>query len=83
MAHTDIAILRPLISKTRFCDWAIVPLEYVQDVWWAAVWERYWWYMFRRWVITYVAPGIPDDENPKNRGWLNIKVLRLLKDFSC
>ena len=35
-----------------------------------------------RWAVNDVAPGIPDHENPgKSRGWLNIKVLRLLKDI--
>ena len=70
------------VTRSDLADWGIAPLEYVQDSWWAAVRERWWWYVFRRWTLNDVAPGIPDKENPgANRGWLNLKVLRLLHEI--
>ena len=37
---------------------------------------------FRRWALNDVAPSILDrEEAGKNRGWLNLKFLRLLHDI--
>ena len=82
LAHVDNVSLHLYMAKSQLCDCGIAPLEYIEDAWWAAVRERFWWYVFRHWAVNDVAPGIPDQENPgKSRGWLNIKVLRLLKDI--
>ena len=78
-AHTHAISLHELMAWSSMEDRVIAPLEYVPDSWWAAVREHWWWYVFRRWALNDVAPGILDTEvAEKNWGWLNLKVLRLL-----
>ena len=82
LAHTDAASLHKFMARSNMEDWGIAPLEYVSDSWWAAVGERWWWYVFRQWALNDVVPRILDREvADKNRGWLNLKVLRLLLDI--
>ena len=79
---TDTAILHKSMSYNDEADWGICVIRYVRDPWWAAVKERDLWWRFRRWVVNDVAPGIPQTGPvPSNRGWLNLKVFRLLKDL--
>ena len=82
LAQADAATLHEVMAKGRLEDWGIAPVEYVTDSWWASVRERDWWYAFRRWALNDVAPGIVDKGHQgQNRGWLNLKVLRLLKEI--
>ena len=64
LASTDGSSLHEFMTRSNLEDRGIAPLEYVNDSWWAAVRERHWWYVFRRWALNDVAPGIPDRENP-------------------
>ena len=82
LAHTDAASLHEFMARSDMAYWGIAPSEYVQDSRWAAVRERWWRYVFRRWALNDVVPGIPDRENRgANRGSLNLKVLRLLQEI--
>ena len=59
-------------------------LQYVGDTWWTAVRERAWWWQLRRWVVNDIPPGIPDPAagvTSSARGWMNQKVLRVLREL--
>ena len=80
LAHVDHSNLHLLMCKTCHAHWSIGVLEYISDDWWAAVRERHWWFIFKHWAVNNVPPGIPlRDGPPQNNGWLNQRILELLR----
>ena len=76
MSTTDRATLHMKMSTTDPSHWGIVPLQYVTDDFLASVRERHWWYVFRKYVVNDVPPGINrSGDSKKDRGFLNKRVL--------
>ena len=83
-AGTDNSTLHRLMATTDSADWGIGVLQYVGDTWSTAVRERAWWWQLRRWAINDIPPGIPDPAagiTSYARGWMNQKVLRVLREL--
>ena len=83
-AGTDNSTLHRLMATTNSADWGIGVLQYVGDTWWTAVRERAWWWQLRRWVVNDIPPGIPDPTagiTSSARGWMNRKLLRVLREL--
>ena len=83
-AGADNSTLHRLMATADSADWGIGVLQYVGDTWWAAVRERAWWWQLRRWAVNDIPPGIPDPAagiTSSARGWMNQKVLRVLREL--
>ena len=75
----DCATLHPKLSTTDMSHWGLVPLQLVTEDFQASVRERHWWYVFRRYALNDVPPGINGSEDSKEaRGFLNKRVLAVL-----
>ena len=83
-AGVDNSTLHRLMATTDSADWGIGVLQYVGDTWWTAVRESAWWWQLRRWAVNDIPPGIPDPAvgvTSSARGWMNQKVLRVLREL--
>ena len=70
------------MSQTDPAHWGIIPLQYVQDEWYASTRERHWWFTFKKYACNDVPPGISTEgEGSGPRGWLNQRVLSVLQSM--
>ena len=54
----DCSTLHRLMLQTDSAHWGIIPLQFMNDEWYASVRERHWWFVFKKWACNDVAPGI-------------------------
>ena len=78
-SYQDCSTLHCMMLQTDRSHWGILPLQCVQDSWYASIRERHWWFTFKKYACNDVAPGISTDgEGLGPRGWLNQRVLAVL-----
>ena len=81
---SDNSTLHRLMATTDSAHWGIGVLQYVKDTWWTAVRERARWWQLRRWAVNDIPPGVPDPTagvTSSARGWMNQKLLRVLREL--
>ena len=80
MWTSDCATLPAKMSTTDLAHWGIIPLQYVVDDFLASVPERHWWYVFRKYVVNDIPPGINrSGDSKKDTGFLNKRVITVIQ----